>query len=71
MSIVPIKLFTWQYTDIARDKLNHSLINVYNNQAQFMISSGRRSFVKGEDGKFSDVTAKLPNFCSYNPIELE
>ena len=69
--IVPIKLFKWTYSDMTRDKLNKSLIKVYNNQAQFMVSSGRRSFVKGEDGKFTDVTAKLPNICSYNPIELE
>jgi len=70
-SIVPIKLFMWKYTDISRKKLDQSLINVYNNQAQFMVSSGRRVVVAGEDRKNTDVTAKIPNLCSYNPIELE
>jgi GLPGLI family protein len=70
-SIVPIKLFTWKYTDITREKLNLSLIKVYNNQAQFMVGSGWRTRAMDENGKFTDVTAKLPNLYSYNPIELE
>jgi len=71
-TIVPIKLFTWNYTDISREKLNKDLIKVYNNQAQFLVSSGWRAVVRDETtGKKTDTTAKIPNVLSYNPIELE
>jgi len=70
-SIIPVKLFTWTYTKITREKLNSSLKSVYNNQAQFLIGSGKRGIAIDESGKKTDTTAQFPNVFSYNPIELE
>jgi GLPGLI family protein len=66
-TVLPIKLFKWEYKDMTREKLNAYLVKVHKNQAQFFVTStNARTYAVDKD-----VTAEMPNIYSYNPIELE
>lgn len=59
---VPIKLWSWQYQQTTRDKLNPLLIRIFDRPVDFIESIGIRIYIKDKTKKFS---------FPYNPIELE